>query len=127
MRTYAFTYGLTYARTYVSPYVPPYGKTYQVLLGLLCGELFVVGKQQLLALPDGSELSRRTKRLIHLTVERVVGFHESWIHCQRVVVFSQRAFWVQCAGIEHLLACLNNALPCFLVELWHGERVPRQS
>ncbi len=98
-----------------------------MFLGLLRGELFVIGKQQLLALPDGRELTGSAKCLIHLTVKRVMRLDEFRGHGEWVVVLGQRALWVQRAGIEHLLACLNNALPCFLVELWHGERVPRQS
>ena len=79
------------------------------------------------SLPDGRELTGSAKCLIHLTVKRVMRLDEFRGHGEWVVVLGQRALWVQRAGIEHLLACLNNALPCFLVELWHGERVPRQS
>ena len=60
-----------------------------MFLGLLRGELFVIGKQQLLALPDGRELTGSAKRFIHFAVERVVGFHECRIHCERVVVPDQ--------------------------------------
>lgn len=84
----------TYVSLYVLAYVRPYGTTYQVLLGLLRGEFFVIGKQQLLALPDGRELTGCAKRLIHFTVECVVGFHERRIHCERVVVLRERALWV---------------------------------
>lgn len=88
----------------------PYGKTYQVLLGLLRGQLFVVGKQELLALTDGSELARRTKRLICFLAESVMSLDGLGRHSKRVVVFSQRAFWVQRAGVEYFLARFNDPL-----------------
>ena len=58
------------------------------VLGLVRYELFVVGKQQLLALTNGSELAGCAKRLVYFSVKCVVCLDEFGRHCEWVVVLS---------------------------------------